>query len=624
MDWTTDPLMAPRGRWARDADGWNSRRDRSSSRGRGRGRQWDEQRGGQWQDANQKLREQNQRLQQQLREARSLDGATAVSSPHPKAREGPQREGDWLCVHCGFGTNRHARQQCYRCAAARSLSFPQGRTAPAASGVVDFSMPNPAVGGNLGAAISIASSLPSPITSPSSALPSAGPPTTPTTTTSTSAATSTVGSAAVAGPVGVAAAVGQAPGHIANGSTGSAVPALVGPEAIKALKGQLDRLVSAKATIAADPLLGHVAAGLEHQIQGVRNQLASAQPLEVALRGTLGAVSAARQALTRAEQKASKLEAQVVAAVSAYDLASAEVQACQKALADAEAATARTAGGRFDPRLLIGSHPGAALAVLSEAAAARCVVGAAGVDAALAARVQAAFAEVQQVCRLLPADVPQPRQPDPVASVATEVSGEPATVQGGGVPRGGISGTSHLGAPQGGPSAEAPLPAEQGGTHAQLDAAHAAHVQVLAQQQAAHFAAAELARQHANAAMEQATVQVAQQVATAAAAPSTAVAANLPQPEPSSEPAAAAPGEPAQEPRLDQTTDSALGVGIAGPAQVGAEPGGGGGSAKEANGRSRDDEMGGAAANHVVNKRAASEALESARVIAAKAKARAA
>ncbi len=181
-----------------------------------------------------------------------------------------------------------------------------------------------------------------------------------------------------------------------NGVTGVALPALVGPEAIKALKGQLDRLTAAKATIVADPLLGHVAAGLELQIQGVRNQLSSAQPLEVALRGTLGAVSAARQALSKAEQKAAKLEAQVVAAVTAYDGAAAEVQACQKALADAEAATARTAGGRFDPKLLIGSHPGAALAVLSDAAAARCVIGAAGVDANLAARVQAAFAEVQK------------------------------------------------------------------------------------------------------------------------------------------------------------------------------------------------------------------------------------
>ncbi len=407
---------------------------------------------------------------------------------------------------------------------------------------------------------------------------------------------------------------------------GSAVPALVGPEAIKALKGQLDRLVSAKATVAVDPLLGHIAAGLEQQIQSVRNQLASAQPLEVALRGTLGAVSAARQALTRAEQKASKLEAQVVAAVAAYDLASAEVQACHKALADAEAATARTAGGRFDPRLLIGSHPGAALAVLSEAAAARCVVGAAGVDATLAARVQAAFAEVQQVCRLLPADVPQPpRQSDQVAPAAAEVHGEPTSLQGGGIPSGGNTGAPHLGAAQVSPSTEPTLPTDQVGTHGQVDAAQA---QMLAQQQAAQIAAAELARQHANAAMEQAAAHAAQQAAAASAAASAAApvaaAATLPRPEPSSDSAAAVPVEPAQEIQQQQPTDSGLGAGVAGPSQVGSEPGGGGGTDKDGTGRTRDDEMGGAATTHVVNKRAASEALESARAIAAKAKARAA
>jgi hypothetical protein len=181
---------------------------------------------------------------------------------------------------------------------------------------------------------------------------------------------------------------------------------LVGPEAVKALKGQLEALTSARAQVASNPLCGHVAAGLDQQIAGVRAQLAAAQPLEVALRGTLGGVTQARQSLARAEQKAAKLESQVVTALAAYDVAAAEVAECQKQLADAEAATARIAGGRFDPRLLLGAHPGAALEVLSEAAAARCTVGSNGVDSALASRVQAAFQEVLAVCRLLPAEVP--------------------------------------------------------------------------------------------------------------------------------------------------------------------------------------------------------------------------
>ncbi len=398
---------------------------------------------------------------------------------------------------------------------------------------------------------------------------------------------------------------------------GPALPALVGPEAVRALKGQLERLTTAKATIAGDAMLGHVAAGLEQQIQGIRNQLVAVQPLEVALRGTLGAVASARQALTRAEQKAAKLEAQVVAALAAYDGAAAEVQSCQKALADAEAATARTAGGRFDPRLLIGGHPGAALAILSEAAAARCVIGTAGVDASLAARVQAAFNEVQNVCRLLPAEVPAPPPPSPPAgmagggiSAAAHAAGAPPEVPMGEAASGGAGqprGSTPLVAPN---AAADPTHGNQDLTDQQLQFQQQAEAQkqaqaqqLLAQQQAAHqqaqLQAAELARQHAQAALEAAAV--AASAATDSQLDSQAA-------------------EPAKQPEVGANGEAATGA-HDGSGAMAAHVDGGVTSDPVAK-PARDDCMGGGAADGVANKRNAA-AIESARAVAAKAKARA-
>jgi hypothetical protein len=400
---------------------------------------------------------------------------------------------------------------------------------------------------------------------------------------------------------------------------GAAPPALDGPEAAKALKSQLERLTSAKAAIAGDSTLGHIAAGLEHQIQSIRAQLSAVQPLEVALRGTLGAVASARQALTRAEQKASKLEAQLVAALAAYDGASAEVQVCQKALADAEAATARTAGGRFDPRLLIGGHPGAALAILSEAAAARCVVGAGGVDAGLAARVQAAFAEVQNVCRLLPADVPAAPSTttlggatEGVSSAGAHAAGTPAEVPGSEATSGGA------GQPRGGAPPAADPSAAAGPIQATSDQGNQQQQQLLVQQQAAqqlaHVQAVELA-QHAQATLDQAAQCTVHQQAEAAAA------------------AAAATATPVADSNLDlrdpgaavqqaSVASGGAGVGAQVGAGAGAPPSGGAVVVVPTVPPPRDDCMGGGANEGVANKRNAG-AIESARVVAAKAKARA-
>ncbi len=172
----------------------------------------------------------------------------------------------------------------------------------------------------------------------------------------------------------------------------------------RTLKGQLDALLQTRAAVAANPLCGEAVAAIDGQINRARAELAQAQPLEVALRGTLGAVANARQALQKAEAKLGKCEQQVVTAVASYDSALAEAQSCRKQLADAEAATARTAGGHTDLRQLFSADPGAAWTAFRMAAEARCVPGA--VDPSVCARAAAAFAEMQAICALLPSQPP--------------------------------------------------------------------------------------------------------------------------------------------------------------------------------------------------------------------------
>ncbi len=640
-----------RGRWSQDNDGWRSRQARNRNEPTRR----------QLQESSDKLREDVKQLQQQLREARGgaakrTDGGTDGSGPHPSAREGPPRHGDWECVHCNFKTNRFSREQCYRCAVSKSFSFPQrpnstvapsGGVGPSSGGTGSIAMP-----------ISISAATSSPLAS---------------SITSSSAISSPPSVGISTGPI-ASSSLPVPPSHVSpaspstspstllqpGGVSGPGLPAIVGPEGIKTLKGHLEKLTAAKAHLASDPLLGHLAAGLEQQIQGVRHQLSSAQPLEVALRGTLGAVATARQSLARAEQKAAKLEAQVVAAVQSYETAASEVIACKKALADAEAETARTAGGRFDPKLLIGAHPGAALAVLSEAAAARCVVGANGVDDSLAARVQAAFQEVQAVCRLLLADVPVQKQ----AESPPNGSKESSEARCGEVPSGGITGVSH-----GTPPSDAPA-SEEGITAAQAAAAAAQHLQqhllqqqhqhqqqqqqqqqhliqqqlqqqaltdqqqqlaVQQQQQAAQAAVAELAQQHAQAALAQAVQQSAAAQAAAVAAATAAQPTDLPPPAGAvATPQAACGGENgekdpklggAQQPQGERGHDIGAVALLAVPRDAAGLGGDAPNGAHGQQGR-RDDTMGGGAAEGVANKRTAAEAVETARGIAAKAKAR--
>ncbi len=110
----------------------------------------------------------------------------------------------------------------------------------------------------------------------------------------------------------------------------------------------------------------------------------------------------------------------------------AEAQSCRKQLADAEAATARTAGGHLDLRQFCEADPGAAWAAFRSAAEQRCVPGAQGVNETLRSRAAAAFAEMQAICALLPAHVPAQApaaapasQPSDAAAAAPAASATP-------------------------------------------------------------------------------------------------------------------------------------------------------------------------------------------------------
>ncbi len=112
-----------RGRWGRDDDGWQSRRGRSASRGRGR---WGDSSGRDGQKYNDRGGDAQEvkRLRKELDDVKRRNGQQAVAHPH--AKEGPPRDGDWICHGCGFGTNRATRQSCFRCTAAKGASFPPG------------------------------------------------------------------------------------------------------------------------------------------------------------------------------------------------------------------------------------------------------------------------------------------------------------------------------------------------------------------------------------------------------------------------------------------------------------------------------------------------------------------
>ncbi len=422
---TAAPHMA-RGRWSRHEDGWTSweaNRGRSQSRGRSARRGND---GTRSSDASTNYRKECERLQKELDSERKKNdrGAAQARGPRPNAREGPPRDDDWLCGICGFKTNRTSRLACYRCAAVKGHSFPAGsvHVPPGATAAA-----HPGLAFTSSSTASCITSSPAPS---SSAVP---PGQAQTWTTSFSASPSA--------PVLVPGFAGTPLASASFAPTAAATP--VAPQSaagIKPLKGKLDALLEARVGLAANSHCSEALASIDIQIAKARAELASAQPLEIALKGTLGAVAAARHALQRAEAKASKLEQQVVSAVAAFDAATAEVQQCRKQLTEAEATTAKTASGHVDLYQLFEVDPGAAWAAFRAAYEARCGAGAVGVTPVLRSRAAAAFAEMQSVCALLPAQPPKPAStssPTPSGNVPTDAINTQAadgTVNGGAAP----------------------------------------------------------------------------------------------------------------------------------------------------------------------------------------------
>ncbi len=294
-----------RGRWAQDGDGWSHRRGRSGSRGGGRwgnsGRRGEENSA----DAD-KLRKENQKLLQQLREAKrggGGDGSAAKSRPgpqenvpRPSAREGPDREGDWWCANCLFRTNRHGRDACYRCAVSRSFSM----STPCSAGTSPGINVHRHQGHHQG--------------------------TTPTTT-STQA--------------GLAAAS-------SSPSTQTQQP-IAGPEAAKAIRQRITALEAARAALAGCTGCEADREHINQQLNAAKHSLAAHLPVEVAVKGTLGTASQARVAVTKAEAKVSRLETQLTSIVEQYENALAELSASRARLAEAEAATARAASVALPP-----------------------------------------------------------------------------------------------------------------------------------------------------------------------------------------------------------------------------------------------------------------------------------
>ncbi len=385
-----------RGRWRRDDDGWysNEGRGRSQSRGRsdhrgnggggggGGGGKNNGNNSGSTNKGSNDYRRECERLRKELDDARKRNERLGhLQAPRVNAKEGPQREGDWTCSVCNFGTNRHVRLACYRCGAAKGHSFPPGsphvQAAALAASAALHPSPQPAPTSPTYAAAVMATSTASATSSPSS----------------------------TRAPLLVPGFAGAPPAAAAGPAAAAAVPGQV-VMGVKPLKSRLDTLLEARAALAVNSYCTEALAAIDAQIGRARAELATAQPLEVALKSTLGAVATARQALQRAEAKTSKLEQQVVTAVSAYETAAAETELCRKQLAEAEAATARTAGGHVDLHRLLGNDPGAAWASFRAACEARCAPGAAGVDDALRVRAAAAFAEMQSVCALLPCQPP--------------------------------------------------------------------------------------------------------------------------------------------------------------------------------------------------------------------------
>ncbi len=575
------------GRWQNgrswdDGDGWRTvRNSRSNSQAGNRQRTGSR---GRSEINNSELQQENRRLKDKLAAAERAKTIAHDRTPHPGAVERP-REGDWMCANlsCGFASNRHARLFCYRCTQPRADSF------PAASG-----------GG--------------------AASPTLSSPTTPATSLRP----------------------GQSPSSSAPPPPGQehASP----QDKIKALKAKLELLKSARALYEGNAECATQLRKCDDDIADTQTQLSSVVPVEVAVKSTIAPAPQARAALQKAETKLARLEAHVVGAVAAYDAAAAEVDDCRQKLAAAEAATARAAASSLPHSDLVAAmarDPAAAW----EAMLSSIEVRTPGMPEGLLQHLRATTTALKQLCALLPVEptagpststahtaapangAVQSAPPAPAAAAPALQSASPSASDIG------------LGAQQLPPQQDAPV--APAGEHSVQPSVEELQLQLRAAQEHAHAQELQLATLRAaaatssignsgTAALQPSAPGVPSQFEAVAAA---AAAAEASDQSTLSESTVVAP--------LQSSTTGAAVVQEAAPHQMSqAQPAPNAGlpavgdaaddltpsvdvstNQPIAQAMPRDDDMGGGAPNGVARKRAA-DALEAARGLAAKAKAK--
>ncbi len=209
-----------------------------------------------------------------------------------------------------------------------------------------------------------------------------------------------------------------------------------GQEVAKTLRAKLERLRSAKAALGGDAACESAGKQLDAEIAGAQSQLAACLPVEVAVKGTIAPAAQARQAVVRSEAKLAKLEGHIAALMAAHDQATAELADNRAKLVEAEAATARAAAvalPRSDVDALLANDPGAVWSALVSFIKARVP----GMPAEFVAHLGAATDAFQSACSQLPA------APHPSAAAAADAP----LVQRGPVQPGGAASAPTSGSP---------------------------------------------------------------------------------------------------------------------------------------------------------------------------------
>ncbi len=158
---------------------------------------------------------------------------------------------------------------------------------------------------------------------------------------------------------------GEAPATTTAPSTStstSTTPTASGADAIKNIKQRIASLEAARTALAGAQDCNDEKERIEQGITAARAALAVHLPVEVAVKTTIGPAQQARAAVSKAEAKLAKIEAQISALVDQHNAAAAELESSRARLAEAEAATAKAASSALPSdhyRSALAADPGA-------------------------------------------------------------------------------------------------------------------------------------------------------------------------------------------------------------------------------------------------------------------------